>query len=66
MNEITTEQNIEPEQEKGQYFTTNETLQEKVCSFILNKPKCVLEPCVGKGHLVNYIQGKMENLRFDM
>ena len=66
MNEITTEQNIEPEQEKGQYFTTNETLQEKVCSFILNKPTCVLEPCVGKGHLVNYIQGKMENLRFDM
>lgn len=52
--------------DKGQYFTTSELLQEKVYSFILNKPECVLEPCVGKGHLVNYIQNKMDNIDFDM
>ena len=52
--------------DKGQYFTTSELLQEKVYSFILNKPECVLEPCVGKGHLVNYIQNKMDNINFDM
>lgn len=36
----------------GQYFTTDLSLQKKVYEFIQNDPKIILEPSVGKGHLV--------------
>lgn len=49
----------------GQYFTTNKLLQEKVYEFILCNPKVILEPSVGKGHLVNYIKSKSNNVLFD-
>ena len=34
---------------KGQYFTKHETLQKCVIEFILNKPKIILEPSIGRG-----------------
>ena len=39
----------------GQYFTTSTELQEKVYSFILNKPSLILEPSMGRGDLINYV-----------
>ena len=52
--------------DNGQYFTTNEELQEKVFSFIKNKSTTILEPCVGQGHLVEYIRTKNPKYKFDM
>ena len=43
-----------------QYFTTNEYLQEAIYSLILNNPNRILEPCVGRGDLVQYLQSKIE------
>lgn len=51
--------------ELGQYFTTNSVLKQKVFEFILNNPKLILEPSVGRGDLVEYIQSKIE-VKFDM
>jgi adenine-specific DNA-methyltransferase len=45
--------------ELGQYFTIDEGLQEMVFKFIKNKPKYILEPSVGKGHLLKKIVGKI-------
>jgi adenine-specific DNA-methyltransferase len=50
----------------GQYFTTNETLKEKLYSFICNTPSLILEPSVGRGDLVSFIQKKKDNIKFDM
>jgi len=50
----------------GQYFTTNNELKEKVYSFILNKPKLILEPSIGQGDLVAYVTDKIKNIKFDM
>lgn len=50
----------------GQYFTTNETLQEKLHSFIQNDPKIILEPCIGQGDLIKYISNKNPYILFDM
>ena len=50
---------------KGQYFTTNKSLQSKVLEFIKNKPKLILEPSIGQGDLVKYITNKC-NVTFDM
>jgi len=36
----------------GQYFTTDESLQNAVKSFILNEPIQILEPSIGRGDLV--------------
>jgi len=52
--------------EKGQYFTTDEGLQKNVFDLIQNSPECILEPCVGKGHLVQYITTRSPECRFDM
>jgi adenine-specific DNA-methyltransferase len=49
-----------PLQNLGQYFTTNLSLQETVYKFIQNKPKCILEPCIGRGDLVIYISNKLQ------
>lgn len=52
--------------EKGQYFTTDEGLQKNVFDLIQNKSTCILEPCVGKGHLVHYIMSHSTDYTFDM
>ena len=44
----------------GQYFTTNEALQETVFKFILNTDiDKILEPSFGRGDLVKYIKNKL-------
>ena len=48
----------------GQYFTTNETLQQKVYEFIKNDPNYILEPSIGRGDLIQYIQTKNKDIRF--
>ena len=50
----------------GQYFTENILLQEKVNEFIKNNPNEILEPSVGKGHLVKKILETNKNIKFDM
>ena len=50
----------------GQYFTTNEILKQKVYEFILNKPKKILEPSVGRGDLVDYVLSINKKIKFDM
>ena len=52
--------------ELGQYFTTNQQLQEKVISFILNEPIEILEPSIGRGDLVSCIQNKLPNVVVNM
>ena len=47
----------------GQYFTISEDLQNKVLTFILNKPKTILEPSFGKGHLVIKIIETFRNVK---
>ena len=43
---------MEHKKEHGQYFTKNKDLQDKVYEFIKNKPRIILEPSCGAGHLV--------------
>jgi len=50
----------------GQYFTTNEILQEKIYEFILNNPETILEPCIGRGDLVDYISSRNLSVNFNM
>jgi adenine-specific DNA-methyltransferase len=50
----------------GQYFTTNNILKEKVFEFILNNPTNILEPSIGRGHLIEFIMNKNPNIMFDM
>lgn len=57
---------MKPNISLGQYFTTNATLQTKVFSFIFNEPSIILEPCIGKGHLVSCVLSKIPNVQFDM
>jgi len=52
--------------ELGQYFTTNIELKQKVFEFILNKPSNILEPSIGQGDLVKFINEKKLNITFDM
>jgi adenine-specific DNA-methyltransferase len=52
--------------ELGQYFTTNIVLKEKVYEFILNNPVNILEPSIGQGDLVKFINEKKSNIIFDM
>ena len=42
----------------GQYFTKDKKLQKVVYKFILNNPKTILEPSIGRGDLVKYILNK--------
>ena len=51
--------------ELGQFMTTNETLQNKVISFIKNNPKKVLEPAVGQGHLILKLLEKFPKIKYD-
>ena len=50
----------------GQYFTTSTELQEKVYSFILNKPSLILEPSMGSGDLINYVSERDNSIKFDV
>ena len=50
---------------KGQYFTTDPTLQYIILDFIKNNPKRILEPSIGQGDLVKYITDNC-NVTFDM
>ena len=50
----------------GQYFTTNENLQQKVHELIKNKPTLILEPSVGRGDLVQYILDHDSSITFHM
>ena len=52
--------------EKGQYFTKNVSLQESVYKMIQNSPELILEPSVGRGDLVQYVQSKNSNIEFDL
>ena len=51
--------------ELGQFMTINETLQEKVISFIKNNPTKVLEPSVGQGHLILKLLEKYPSISYD-
>lgn len=54
---------------KGQYFTKNIILKEKVLEFIKNKPKLILEPSIGRGDLVDYVMKNMDknmDVKFNM
>ena len=51
--------------ELGQYFTTNKKLKKTILKFIKNNPKLILEPSIGQGDLVKYINKKL-NIKFDM
>ena len=50
----------------GQYFTTHESLLQKVYEFIQNEPDVILEPSVGQGNLVTYILQYRPHIHFDM
>ena len=50
----------------GQYYTTHYQLKRTIFSFILNQPKLILEPCIGRGDLVRYIVYKIPGVSFDM
>lgn len=50
----------------GQYFTTNNELKEKVFEFIINNPSNILEPSIGQGDLVAFIEDKKLSITFDM
>lgn len=52
--------------DKGQYFTKNILLKQKVFEFIKNKPECILEPSIGQGNLVSYVNCKLPDIKFDM
>lgn len=51
---------------KGQYFTTNTELKENVYKFIENSPSLILEPSIGRGDLIKYINEKNTTVLFDM
>lgn len=57
---------MKPKNILGQYFTTNIELQQKVFEFILNNPLNILEPSIGRGDLILYINNKNPNIKFDM
>jgi adenine-specific DNA-methyltransferase len=50
----------------GQYFTTDKSLLSKVYEFIQNKPKKILEPSLGMGHLVDYVLKQDNSIYFKM
>ena len=50
----------------GQYYTKHPYLQKSVLKLIQNNPKCILEPSIGRGDLVNYIQKHIDGVVFDL
>lgn len=53
-------------QKYGQYFTTSIELKDFIFKFIKNNPSNILEPSIGQGDLVVYINNKLSNIIFDM
>ena len=52
---------------KGQYFTVDIILKQKVYEFILNKSNLtILEPSIGQGDLVTYVKNINSKIKFDM
>jgi len=51
---------------KGQYFTKNIFLKSSLYKLILNNPSTILEPSIGRGDLVEYINSMNNNIKFDM
>lgn len=52
--------------ELGQYFTTNNSLKNKVFEWVMNTPDVILEPSVGQGDLIQIIYNKNNKIQFDM
>lgn len=53
--------------DKGQYFTTNLFLKSTINNLILNNPKLILEPAMGRGDLVEYVKNNSDNdIDFDL
>jgi len=50
----------------GQYFTTVFSLKTSLYTFILNKPENILEPSIGRGDLIEFVQEKMPEVIIDM
>ena len=54
----------------GQYFTKDPKLKQTIWDFIFNKESLlthsILEPSLGQGHLVEFIQEKNPAIKFDM
>ena len=50
----------------GQYFTINKVLQQKVCEFIRNDSKRILEPSCGRGDLVVAVRRDKTSVDFDL
>lgn len=53
-------------QSLGQYFTTHNELKEKIFEFILNIPYNILEPSIGQGDLITFIEDRLPSITFDM
>ena len=53
-------------QNLGQYFTSNIALKEKIFEFIKNSPDNILEPCIGRGDLISFINQQNSTISFDM
>ena len=53
---------------KGQYFTTDPFLKDTVNRLIMNNPKTILEPAVGRGNLIEYVMNKRgdSHINYDM
>jgi len=58
--------NLDNKKKLGQYFTTDNNLKNTVFKFILNNPKTILEPSIGRGDLVIYILNKINHVKFEM
>lgn len=50
----------------GQYFTTHITLLEIIFQYIRNKSSIILEPSIGRGDIVQYINNHDNTIKFDM
>ena len=58
--------NIKKTRKLGQYFTTNDSLKNKVLKLVMNNPDVILEPSVGQGDLIQIIYNNNNNIQFDM
>lgn len=58
--------NMNNKHKLGQYFTTHNDLKQKTFEFILNNPKNILEPSIGRGDLISFIRDKIPDITFDM
>jgi len=57
---------METKHDLGQYFTTNDSLKQKVLELVMNNPTVILEPSVGQGDLVQIIYNNNNKIQFDM